>query len=443
MPQRAAAIRVRLTRLGWQFAFVGVFAMLGGAIRAYNLPLLLAGLLTGTLVLQWRWSRLTLQVVRVQRRLPREAFAGQPFPVRFLLTNVSRRLPAWLLRVDDMVHLRGEHRRWAGQWRGAASSALKASCGLGVLPTGRTLSAQYECLLVRRGRYEFGPASLSTGFPLGLTLAQRSDRAQETLYVFPRRLPLVRHWQRELHSRVGGSTTTAPRSGYQEGEFFGIRSWQAGDSRRWIHWRTSARIGEPAVRQYEQQRRFELCIVVDAFREAAAAPRGHGDPATEAADEALESVISAAATLVTELVATPTNKLGLAIAGERAIALTSGGGREHTVAMLQHLTELAGSPQPDVVGAVRQMIRTSGRPRDLVILSPRPVLENLQELVDLIGKRSSLQWRSVADGSLQRIVECSPTAAAAVESKASPPIASGRGEHLDGSNHAARNHNRT
>lgn len=421
MPQRPAAIRVRLTRLGWQFAFIGVFAMLGGAIRAYNLPLLLAGLLTGTLVLQWRWSRLTVLVVRVQRRLPGEAFAGEPFPVRFLLTNVSRRLPAWLLRVDDAVHLRGEHRRWAEQWRGAANPTLKASCGLGVLPAQRTLSAQYECLLVRRGRYEFGPASLSTGFPLGLMIAQRSDREKETLYVFPRRLPLVRHWHRELHSRVGGSTTTAPRSGFQEGEFFGIRNWQAGDSRRWIHWRTSARIGEPAVRQYEQQRRFELCIVVDAYR-GATTPHGHGNPAADAADEALESVISAAATLVTELVATPTNKVGLAIAGERAIALTSGGGREHTLAMLRHLTELAGSPQPDVIGAIRQMIRTSGRPRDLVVLSPRPVLENMQELVDLIGKRSSLQWRSVADGSLQRIVECSPAATAAVESKASPPI---------------------
>ena len=58
-------------------------------------------LLVAALLLQWRWARQTLVAVSVKRRLPSEAFAGQPFTVQFLITNHSRWFPAWLLRIDD------------------------------------------------------------------------------------------------------------------------------------------------------------------------------------------------------------------------------------------------------------------------------------------------------------------------------------------------------
>ena len=50
--------------------------MLGGALRGFNLLLVLAGLLVGTLVMQWRWSRRSVESIGVRRRLSPEAFAG-------------------------------------------------------------------------------------------------------------------------------------------------------------------------------------------------------------------------------------------------------------------------------------------------------------------------------------------------------------------------------
>jgi uncharacterized protein (DUF58 family) len=53
------------------------------------------------------------------------------------------------------------------------------------------------------------------------------------------------------------------RSGMRGNEFHSLRDWRAGDSRRWIHWRTSARRGDLMVRQFEEERHDDLAILLD------------------------------------------------------------------------------------------------------------------------------------------------------------------------------------
>lgn len=409
-------VRVRLTRLGWQFAFISVFAMIGGAIRAYNLPLVLAGLIVATLTLQWRWARNTIASVSVLRRLPSEAFAGQPFEVNFVCTNHSRWLPSWLVRIDDKIRKVevGAKKDWFGRKQDVIDVETDASCGIGVVPCLKSFTGSYTCLIMRRGRYDFGPLKVSSGAPLGLLNAESSYAQRESFYVFPARVVLTRHWRRNLQSRVGGNATTARRSGVSDGEFFGIRGWQEGDSRRWIHWRTTARIGEPAVRQFEQHRRFELCIFIDAY--AAEPQKGAKKTKSAAAqdneDANLERVISVAATLATQLVATPSNRIAMVIAGTRTVTLSSGGGREQTVAMLTQLAELTASAKPNLSEAAMQMIRVTGRPRDLIVLSTRGATEALSQdgsdqLAALFGGGLVWRWFSTHDGTIDQIAAAS------------------------------------
>jgi len=56
-----------MSRLGWHFAFVGTFAMVGGAIRGFNLPLVLAGLIVGALLMHWRLGRRTIEAIECRR----------------------------------------------------------------------------------------------------------------------------------------------------------------------------------------------------------------------------------------------------------------------------------------------------------------------------------------------------------------------------------------
>ena len=64
--------------------------------------------------------------------------------------------------------------------------------------------------------------------------------------------------------RGGEGLRTASQSG-NLGDFYGVRKWQSGDNVKHIHWRTTARIGEPAVRQLEHRPQPTISIVVDAF----------------------------------------------------------------------------------------------------------------------------------------------------------------------------------
>src|SRR5438445_186493 len=50
-----------------------------------------------------------------------------------------------------------------------------------------------------------------------------------------------------------------------EAEFHGLRQFRAGDSPRWIHWRTSARTGELVVREFDHGTHNDLVLILEPF----------------------------------------------------------------------------------------------------------------------------------------------------------------------------------
>lgn len=377
----------RLTRLGFHFLFVGAFAMLGGALRGFNLLLVLAGLLVGTLIMQWRWSRQAIEAISVQRRLPSEAFAGKPFRVRYRLRNHSRLMPVWMIRIEDKILAidRGEK--------------AMAVCGAGVVSAKGTVMPHYDCKVTRRGRYQFGPIGLITTFPFSLFSSRQITEDHDEFFVFPELLTLRARWQRGLISRSGGVATTARRSGPTDGEFFGLREWQTGDSPKWIHWRTTARLNDLAVRQFEQQRRFDTCILVDAYCNVDSS-QPQEDGATEDAD--VELAISLAATLLINLVTLPSNRVVLAVAGAASDAVIGGGSAAGKRRMLEMLADVKASNQPRIDEAVKKVLHIVGHTQDLVVISPRSyssVKDHDSELKQSIApwlRRGSFRWIDVS-----------------------------------------------
>jgi uncharacterized protein (DUF58 family) len=374
----------RLTRLGFHFLFVGAFAMLGGALRGFNLLLVLAGLLVGALIMQWRWSRRSVEAISARRRLPAEAFAGKPFRVRYRLHNHSRLMPVWMIRVEDEIESVDRNDR------------AIAVCGVGVVSPQRTVVPHFDCVVARRGRYRLGPVVLMTTFPFSLFSSRQivDDRAE--FHVYPRTLALRGRWQQRLISRTGGVSTSTRRSGQTEGEFFGLREWQTGDSPKWIHWRTTARLAEPAVRQFEQQRRFDTCILVDAF------------DAGTADDRDLELAISLAATFLVHLIGSPSNRVVLAVAGSETDAVIGGGSIEGKRRMLEVLADTTATDSPNVTEAANKAFQIVGTTQDLIVISPRS-LETAQQADESIAptiahwvRRGSFRWIDVSDSSIDR-----------------------------------------
>jgi uncharacterized protein (DUF58 family) len=115
--------------------------------------------------------------------------------------------------------------------------------------------------------------------------------------VYPARVPVPRPPPRAATR----GDAIADRLG-RRGEFFGLRERRAGDDRRDVHWKSSARSGRLLVREYEDELARRVVIAVDNalpqdVRDAVT--DGALTPAHEAQVSAVERGISIASSLAT------------------------------------------------------------------------------------------------------------------------------------------------
>ncbi|QEG42344.1 DUF58 domain-containing protein [Roseimaritima ulvae] len=384
------AVATRLSRLGLHVAFITLFAVLGGALRGFNLLLILAGLLVGVLLLQWRLSRRIAESVAVRRLEPPDAYAGRSFPLQFVVTNHSRWLPAWLVMLED---------RLAPAIADGARKPATATAGVGLLLPGNRRECGYQCVIQHRGRYRLGPAKLQTGFPFGLSLARHRESPETVdLYIYPRPFELHHRWNQILEARSSGLAATAKRSGISEGDFYGLREWRNGDSQRWIHWRTTARLDELAVRQFEQQRRYELCLLLDASC-ASASP-------SERDIEAVERAVRLTATLVLKLTRSPINRVTLVVAGRQTQTMVVTNAVLAIRAAMRALAEVEPAPPGNLVAALSAGLEVAGSGRPTVVISPHAVDERRlsNAVFDLHTEHCDLRWLDIHSPAAENLI---------------------------------------
>ena len=228
------------------------------------------------------------------------------------------------------------------------------------------------------------------------------DRLDE-FYVLPRLLRLRRNWEQRLIGQHEGLSASARHSGPEDGAFFGLRQWQHGDSPKWIHWRTSARLNELAVQQFERQQRIDLCIVVDAFREDSVNVDG------------VETAISLAATILTRLIRKPSNRIVLGVAGAGVDAAIASGVTANTKRSLEILADLEACRNPNIGSAIQQATGLTDSIKDVIVISSRSqqVAEQSQkdaiEFDDRITRIWNLRWLNVCDQEIDRFVAEVPT----------------------------------
>lgn len=233
-----------------------------------------------------RSRRPTLELGRTLH--PARVALGEPCEVHLSIRNVGRRRTP-VLALDDDAGVFG-----------------RARLGIAPVPVGATRDASYSFPTHRRGLHPVGPLTVDVEDAFGLVRSRRVMDDARTLIVLPRTwtLPSLPHApgdEPEHGTRALSSTSTVDE------EFASLRPYSVGDDIRRIHWRTTARIGEPVVRQYDQPWQRRSTILLDVRTLAATGPGNDSTPgkdstpgndSTPGSDPAFERAVSAAASLV-------------------------------------------------------------------------------------------------------------------------------------------------
>lgn len=404
--------RAWLSREGWYYSFVLMFIVGGAVLRSINLLVILAGMMIAPLILNWRMVMASLRGLVVSRRLPEQVTAGEPLTVEVAIENRRRTMGSWMIVVEDWVEriedpepqrpIAGANGQKIGRsprsrlletwWREARSilhlGATHAETVAAQVPAHGTSTATYRVTLARRGRYRFGPLRVSTRFPLGLVWGHFTQDDAAELVVAPRLGRLLPEWANLLEAQHAGDQRSNPQRGVDEGDYYGLRPWQSGDSTRWIHWRTTAKLGVPTVLQFERQKSRDVAIVLDPWLPATAEEQHAG---------LLELAVSFAATAVADLTSRGHARLLVAVVAAEPRCWSGPASAmfcHEVLAQLAVLPATDGASLGDTLQLARDQAPTGAR---LIVVSSRgPQVPSDPE-------RNNLVWIDVGNAGLETL----------------------------------------
>lgn len=252
--KRIGRNRVSLPRDGMVYLMIMIVLFIGSILSRENMLMLVFAMMTGPFVLNGWITYSMLKNIKLKRVIPQRVMVGEIFTAEITLENNKRLIAAYLMEVSDFFTNLDEK--------------LNASIVFRRVGPRQKLSAHYHAKLMRRGIYKFGPLQVSTKYPLGLVKRGAVFSEYDEIIVHPQIGKLSSHWVDDFFSVTEIAQHSQSRRGVFNDEFNHIREYRTGDSQRAIHWRSSARQGELMVREYHQNRNYDLIVGLDLWAPA-------------------------------------------------------------------------------------------------------------------------------------------------------------------------------
>ena len=341
--------------------FLAIIALVfgGAVIKEVNLLLILAGMLLGPFLLNWRAVKANLCGLKVERNLPLRICAGDVLSVDLNLTNTRKKLGSWAVVVEEQIQREVSNGR--NNHRGQPT--LHPSVLFPYAPAGQSRKGAYRGRLVERGRYHLGPLRASTRFPFGLFSRTITLGEPETLVVLPRLGRLTQGWAARRREALAGTDRRRQQPG-TEGDFYGVREWRSGDGQRLIHWRTSARAGKLVVRQFERPRSRDVAVVLDLWQ-----PEPHRPEHAEN----VELAVSFAATVLANLCRKGGSNISLAVTNG-APQCTGGPASSATLQrLIEQLALIEAQADTSLPALLAATLRQVNAGTEIVLVSTRAV----------------------------------------------------------------------
>lgn len=283
----------------------------------------------GTLLQRGRYT--------ITRKLPRVVTAGESFQYRVTIGNLENSPRDGLALIDDLADARPSlaefrarykmptYRFWKQMLRDNSICDVRELALPEIAPLG-TIEVSVPGTARRRGNQHFRGATVARNDPLGLVRGLSLHDEPGNLLVLPRRyaMPPISLPGSRRHQPGGVSLATG--IGDSE-EFVGLRDYRPGDPLQRIHWKSYARIGEPVVREYQDEYFERHALILDTF-------------GTSQQAAAFEEAVSVAASLA-YTINTQECLLDLMFVGRESYCYTAGRGQLSAGSLME---VLAGVP---------------------------------------------------------------------------------------------------
>ncbi len=358
----------------------------------------------------WRVSGVAWRDITVRREAPPAFSVGRAMPVTLTWRHGGPAPLVLRVREDVIPHIAIE---------GPVERHL-------VIPPGEVRREEIVVRPLSRGKGAGAALHVRVRGPLGLVWQQRQIALPWAVTVYPN---LVGASMRALPTQSLRRREAGLRNVRRIGEgrvFESMKEWVPGDDTRTIDWKATARRGKVMARQYEDERRQQVMVVIDAGRMLTA--ESDGVPR-------LEAVAEAALHLAYSVVSHDDDIGLMAFADEVQLFMTPARGRRALRAVLDGLAAIEGRlVEPNYPAAFAYLANRS-RKRALTVLFTDVVDRTASAA--LLGQVGSLRPRhlplavTLRDAQLERVATARPqTGAAAYERAAAEELLLEREEAL-------------
>ena len=223
-----------------------------------NLLFWVVGVGVAAILLSIEVAFLSMRMVDVRRLDPKHGSVGEPMVMRYEVTNKSRWLPVFNLIIkeattrssrnnkqatDSPTNVSEKHQR--ENWPRFLKQPRSWIMHIG---PGETAHGEAIVWPTQRGQICFNHLRFSTRFPFGL-FERRKRRSQSAhTLVFPRQYTLRPHVLQSIVPRgpLGLKLSARPGGG---DDYFGLREYKPGDSRRQVAWKRSAGLDQLVIKE--------------------------------------------------------------------------------------------------------------------------------------------------------------------------------------------------
>lgn len=241
-----------------------------------NLLYLVLAMLLALIIASGILARQTLRGVTLERRTKLPVHAGDPFLIRYRVTNRKRWLPAFSLTIEEAI----------------PGSAPVKSYLFHVPPKTTEAVETPPRVFSRRGGYSLSNVHIRTSFPFGFFYKRVEFFQEKSFLVYPRLAALP--------GGVGSPATLGSLRSRQTKRVRGVelrnlREYVPGEDARTIHWKASARAGRLLAKEFEQEEGQRIWVMLSNRRPQSDSATGASIGPEER--EAFERSVSLAASI--------------------------------------------------------------------------------------------------------------------------------------------------